>query len=290
MRSAHCRQSPLRAAGLGLLIALLAPLVLSAQRIRWEPAAGSLALRQTSQLSLIFEDCEPTGTFTLPPIPNLTIGEASRGEQSSFNIVNGEATRSKTVYFTYPVRPDSRTTIQIPAFTVATDRGPIEVPAAQFTVGEATVGNSSVPLDAAAGSRVAIGQGQLWAGEVVPVTYVLSVANRFPASYAGGPEWNPAPLVVEEWSKPEPGTALINGENRNTVTYQSRGYLRAPGTHTLEPLAQRVNLRVPSSNFSIFQAFQAEQYTITSNTPSWSSAPCRRPPPRGSMVRSGSFN
>lgn len=271
------------------LLLLLVPLGARAQQVRWEPPGGSLALRQTSQLSLIFENCEPTDAFTLPSVPHLTIGQPSRGEQSSFSVVNRQATRTKTVYFTYPVRPDSRTPIHIPSFTVQTDKGAVQVPAADFTVGDATVGNSSVPLDSAANSRVTVGGGQLWAGEVVPVTYVLSVANRYPASYASGPEWDPTPLVIEEWSKPEPGTALVNGETRNTVTYRTRGYVRTPGTYTLEPMAQLVNLRVPGSGFSIFQAFQAEQYTITSNAPQLVVRPLPSPAARGFNGAVGDF-
>ena len=70
-------------ARLAFAVLLLLPLCATAQRVRWEPPGGSLALRQTSQLSLIFEDCEPTDNFTLPAIPNLTIGQASRGERRS---------------------------------------------------------------------------------------------------------------------------------------------------------------------------------------------------------------
>ena len=261
-----------------LLLAVLASQA-AAQRVRWEPAGGSLALRQTSQLSLIFEDCEPTGEFTLPAIPNLTIGQPSRGEQSSFNIINGQATRTKTVYYSYPVRPGDRQPVRIPSFTVQTDKGPIQVPAITFEVGEATVGNSSIPLDSAASSRVTVGSGQLWAGEVVPIEYVLSVANRFPASIASAPEWESQPIVMDEWSKPEPGSTLVNGESRNTMTYRSRGYIPQAGTYPLEPINQLVNLRVPSSGFSIFQAFQAEQYTITSNAPQLVIRPLPSPAP-----------
>jgi tetratricopeptide (TPR) repeat protein len=281
-KTAAFRTRPGSSAGcacFSLLLGLLFATPLHAQRVRWEPPGGSLAVRQTSQLSLIFEDCEPTGEFTLPQIPNLSIGQASRGEQTSFNIVNGQAARSKTVYFSYPVRPSDRQTITIPSFTVQTDRGALQVPAATFQVGDATVGNSSIPLDTAANSRISVGSGQLWAGEVVPIEYVLSVANRFPANLASAPEWNPAPLVVEEWSKPEPGSAVISGENRTTVAYRSRGYIRQPGSYTLGSVNQLVNIRVPSSNFSIFQAFQAEQYTITSNSPQLVVRPLPAPSP-----------
>jgi tetratricopeptide (TPR) repeat protein len=282
------RPSPLSVlAWLSTLIALALPL--HAQRVRWEPPGGTLALRQTSQLSLIFEDCEPNSDVTLPAIPNVTLGEAARGEQSSFNIVNGQASRTKTVYYTYPIRPAERRPIQIPGFTVQTDKGPMTVAPVTFEVGEATVGNSSIPLEAAASSRLSVGAGQLWAGEVVPIDYVLSVANRFPANIASAPEWSPTPLVVEEWSKPEPGSTVVNGETRNTMAYRTRGYVRQPGTYSLSAINQLVNLRVPSSGFSIFQAFQAEQYTITSNAPQLVVRPLPSPTSAGFNGAVGAF-
>ena len=35
--------------------------LLRAQTVRWQPATGTLALGQTTELSLIFDECEPTG-------------------------------------------------------------------------------------------------------------------------------------------------------------------------------------------------------------------------------------
>lgn len=255
-----------------LLVALLflaASVSALAQRVRWEPAGGSLALRQTSDLSLIFEDCEPAGGYTLPAVPDLVFGPPNRGEQSSFQIINGQASKRKTVYFTYSVRPTEKTRIVIPAFDVETDSGTMRVESVSFEVGEATVGGSAVPLENAANSEITVGSGgQLWAGEVVPVTYSLSVDSRFPAQIASAPSWEPAPLVHEEWSQPEPFNSVVNGNARSSVLYRTRGYIRAPGTHTIDSIEQLVNLRVPSAGFSVFQQFQAEQYTITSNAPS----------------------
>ena len=249
-----------------VFVAVAAATLASAQKVRWEPAGGSLALRQTSDLSLIFEDCEPDGAFDLPNVPALNFGSPNRGEQSSFQIINGEASRRKTVYYTYPVRPSERARIVIPAFTVKTDKGPARVESVSFEVGDATVGGSAVPLENAANSEVHVGSGgQMWAGEVVPLTYTLSVASRFPAQIAGPPTWDPSPLAHEEWAQPEPLNAVVNGESRSSVLYRTRGYIHQPGTYTLKSIEQLINLRVPSAGFSVFQQFQAEQYTITSN-------------------------
>lgn len=263
--------------------------LLRAQTIRWQPASGTLALGQTTELSLIFDECEPSGEITLPALGGVTIGRPSRGEQSSFNVVNGKAARTRTIYFTYPVRPALKATVNIPEFEIATDRGPIKVAAATFQVVDATVGGGTVPLDSAANSTLSVGSGTAWAGEVLPVSYALSISNRFPAQLASNPDWSASPLVIEEWAKPEPFTAMVAGESRNNIVYQTRGYIKAPGTYTLNAVNQLVNLRVPSANFSVFQAFQAEQFSITSNRPALTVRPLPQPAPGGFEGAVGEF-
>ena len=261
-----------------------------AQRVRWEPAGGSLALRQTSELSLIFDDCEPAGAIALPPVPNLELGPPNRGEQNSFQIINGQSSRRKTVYFTYPARPTAQTRIVIPAFDIPTEKGVARVAEVAFEVGTATVGSSNVPLENAAGSEIAINDGEpLWASQVVPVTYTLSVSNRFPASIASAPTWDPLPLVHEEWSEPAPFNSVVNGEARANVRYTSRGYVRASGRHQLGDISQLINLRVPSAGFSVFQSVQAEQYTISSNRPVLEVRPLPTPAPAGFSGAVGDF-
>lgn len=260
-----------------------------AQSVRWEPSGGSLAVGQTTELSLIFVDCEPAAEVTLPALPGLTVGRPARGEQTSLNIVNGQTNRTRTVFLTYSVLPTIKAPLEIPAFTVQTDKGALRVPAVSFQVGDATVGGNAMPLDSAANSRLAVGEGTAWAGQVLPVDYTLSVTNRFPANIGSNPDWNAGPLVHEEWAQPEPFNSVVNGEQRNNVLYKTRGYIREPGTHALEPVNQLVNLRVPSSGFSIFQSFQAEQFNITSNRPTVVVRPLPQPAPAGFAGAVGDF-
>ncbi len=272
-----------------LVIALSGAPSAYAQSVRWEPSGGTLAVGQTTELSLIFVDCEPTGDVTLPALQGITVGRPNRGEQSSFNIVNGQASRTRTVYLTYSILPTAKAPLQVPTFTVQTDKGALAVPAVSFQVGDATVGGTSMPLESAANSRLTVGEGTAWAGQVLPVTYTLSVTNRFPANIGSNPDWNATPLVLEEWSQPEPFNSVVNGETRNNVLYKSRGYIREPGTYTLGALNQLVNLRVPASGFSIFQSFQAEQFNITSNRPSVVVRPLPQPAPASFAGAVGDF-
>ena len=79
-----------------VLIALGALASARAQTVRWEPLQGALALGQTSELLLIFEDCSPKETPRLPKIDGLSLDFA--GQSTSTSIIN--FTRSDSVTFT----------------------------------------------------------------------------------------------------------------------------------------------------------------------------------------------
>ena len=113
---------------------------------------------------------------SLPTVANLQFGSGSRGQQSSTNIVNNRVQSSRFVYFSYPSRPLNDDPVVIPAFDVATDQCPSTVASVRFDVREATVGNTSIPISSVAQSELTIGSGQLWAGQVAPVNYTLSIS------------------------------------------------------------------------------------------------------------------
>ena len=62
------------------LSALVGAHTASAQTVRWDPIQGTLAVGQTSELQLIFEDCSPTGQPRLPNIDGLTL-------EFAFNVI-----------------------------------------------------------------------------------------------------------------------------------------------------------------------------------------------------------
>ena len=260
----------------------------SAQTVRWQPAGGTLSRGQVTDLVLIFENCEPTGEVSLPTVANLQFGSGSRGQQSSTNIVNNRVQSSRFVYFSYPSRPLNDDPVGIPAFDVATDQGPATVASVRFDVREATVGNTSIPISSVAQSELTIGSGQLWAGQVAPVNYTLSISGRFRANIAGEPIWEPAPLVVEEWAQPTGSSQGTGQDLRNLVSYSSRGYISRPGTYALPSIQQLVNIGVPTAG--IFQSIRAEQYAITSESPQVVVSPLPAPAPADFNGAVGTFS
>jgi tetratricopeptide (TPR) repeat protein len=242
-----------------LLLALGAMTSAFAQTARWQPDRGSLGLGQASEIQLVFENCSPNGTPTVPRVNGVSLELA--GQSQSTEIVNFNVTRR--VLLTYVARPTQRGTVDIPPFDIPTDKGNVRVPAASFTVGDATLGNSGATLDSVIQARLNPPAEPVWAGEVFPLTYTLSIVRRFSAQLASNVEWSSAPLSVEDWSKPEMGELNSGGEVRNVATYRTRALARTPGPLALSPAQQLVNVQTGTSAFGLFSRPTMEQFAIT---------------------------
>jgi len=232
-----------------------------AQAVRWEPPGGQLGFNQVSDLALVFTDCEPDGDPALPKVEGLQFGRPS--QSSEMNMVNFSVTRRFSL--TFPVRPAKRSTITIPAFEVKTDKGSIAVKAATFTVGDATVGSSGLAVNDVASARLTTPRASFWTGEVFPVSYNLNIVRRYYHSIATNVEWPAAPLVTEDWSKPELNETLIRGERFVALQQATRAYVKSPGNYTVKPATQMVNLMVGTSGFGLFSQPTVEQRAIESS-------------------------
>lgn len=232
-----------------------------AQSVRWDPASGQLGFNQVSELSLVFENCEPDGAVSLPPVDGLVFNRPSQNSQTS--IVNFSMTRTFSLVF--PVRPTKRNNLTLPAFTVKTDKGSLRVAAASFTVGDATVGSSGVSVDDIASARLSVAKESFWAGEVFPVTYHLDVVRRYFHSLATNVDWPATPLVNEDWTKPDPSETLIRGERRVVSIQSTRASAKLSGNYTIKPANQMVNLMVGTTGFGLFSQPTVEQRQLESS-------------------------
>ena len=237
----------------------------AAQRVYWEPNAGSLAYNQASPLQLVFENCEPDGDPKLPSVEGLELQFTGSG--STFAMENMSVTRKHV--FNFDARPTKRPEVRIPAFDVETDKGAQHVAAATFAIGNATVGQTSIPLETAAKASLTPADGAFWAGEVFPVTYTLDVAQRFNPRGQGSVIWKPAPLTVEDWAQPERFSKTTGTEPRVGLRYKSRGYIATPGTYRIPAATQEIVLVVNSNTAMLFpfSAPDLVKHTVTSNEP-----------------------
>jgi len=222
-----------------------------AQTVHWEGADDS------SELQLIFEDCAPEGDPRLPAIEDSVL--TLTGKSSQTTITNGSFSRATVLTYNSRARR-AGVTLQIPAFTTETNKGPIKVPA--FTGGA-----PRVISDSTVNSRLIPGSATVWAGEVFPLTYTVNAARRNFSQLGSNAEWNASPLIVEDWSKPDPTELALNGEPRINITYKARAYAKTPGTLTLNPVTQIVRIVTGNTGFGLFQQQRVEELTLTTRRP-----------------------
>jgi hypothetical protein len=249
------RNHPL--AGL-LAAALTAAASVSAQSIHWEPPGGSLAVGEVSSLQLVFDDCAPEDTPAIPKVDGLRLD--FQGQSSSFSLVNG--TFSRNVSMTYAVLLTKQQEADIPEFTVKTNKGPIRVPAAHFNASGATVGSTGIALGDAVSATLTPSSDSVWAGEVFDLKYSIDVAAGYYPSWGRGTfEWDPSPLVTEDWSQPEP-FEKHDGAARTGLAYHTRAIAPSSGRVRLNPTSQLINLNVGVTGFGFFQQRQYQQFAV----------------------------
>ncbi len=234
---------------------------LCAQSVRWDPPSGQFSFNKVSHLSLVFTNCQPDGNVDLPKVDGLEIGRnPSRSSQIQIDNFN----MGETYSLDFPVRPTMRNSITIPGFDIKTDKGKLHVAPASYTVGNATIDNTDLMTDNIATAQVFLPKNTIWSGEVIPITYTLSLARPYFHSPATLVQWDAAPMVTEEWTSPESSETLVCGKRGIAITQTTHGFAKKPGKFTLNPTSQVANLIVGQAGFGFFSAPAIEQKTITS--------------------------
>jgi len=235
---------------LAFLFAVVA-LTLEAQTVRWDPPSGTLAFNRTSQISLVFENCEPDlQGLKLPDVDGLSFGRPDVSTSSSTQIViggGGSSSITRTYQMNYPVRAARRGTIEIPAFSVPTDKGAITVRAASYSVTDAPASRGGIAMEDIMSTSLDSPRNTYWEGEPFPVNFSFSVVRRYFNSPASKVNWDPAPLIAEEWGQPQPSESLVKGERRMVVTFATRAYGKKAGTFELKPATMYVNMIVATA-------------------------------------------
>ncbi len=238
--------------------ALAAAPVLRPQSAHWEPPGGTLPVGEVSALQLVFDDCAPDDKPAPPKVDGLTL--EFQGQSTNVSLING--TFSRNVTMSYGVLLTKAEDVRIPEFTVKTNKGPIKVPQARFNAAGATVGSSGVSLGDAAQARLAAQPDSVWAGEVFELKYSIDVAEGYYPSWGRGTfEWDPSPLVAEDWSQPEP-FATHGSAGRTGLSYHTRAIAPSPGHVRLNPTSQLINLSVGVTGFGFFQQRQYQQFAV----------------------------
>ena len=101
-----------------LLLLVLATIV-RGQSVRWEAADGGMP----NTVVLVYENCEPDGQPELPALPGVTFTFQGRSESSQSTFGPGGFNTTRSIALSYTVRGRQGTAVQIPTFTVKTNKG-----------------------------------------------------------------------------------------------------------------------------------------------------------------------
>ena len=108
-----------------IFLAVLSLATARAQSAHWENSDSG----DPSDVQLVFQDCAPDGDPQIPRIEGTTLTLTGTSSQTTIN--NFNFSRSTTL--SYRARTQRSGALQIPAFTVQTNKGAIKIPA--FTGG-----------------------------------------------------------------------------------------------------------------------------------------------------------
>ncbi len=251
-----------------LIFPLLTVVVIQAQTVRWEASDGSMP----NAVQLVFDDCAPDGQPALPAIPGVTFTFLGQSENTQMSFGNGGLTRLRTVTLGYIVRARQNTPVQIPPFTVRTDKGPIRVAAFNAAA-------PAAPLDTVASAKLIPEKTKVWAGEVFGLVYELSASRRTNPQITPTFDWNAAPLVAEDWSKPEVTESFNNGDRRLNVVFRTRGVAKNANTLKLEAASHLLSIQTGTIGFGIISQPRMETVSVTSDQPVIEVRPLPTPPP-----------
>ena len=209
-----------------------------------------------SSVQLVFENCMPDGQPDLPAVAGASFTFV--GQSQNVNIVNFQMQRSVTL--SYLVRARQNGPLQIPAFTVPTDKGTLRVPAYSAAA-------SAINAAAVATARLIPERNSVWVGEVFKLDYELSTLRRNNPQVNQTFDWNPAPLVAEDWTKYEVNESVRGGEPKIDVVYHTRAYAKAPNTIKLEAANHLLHIQTGAIGFGFLSQPRMEPVSVTSDQP-----------------------
>jgi hypothetical protein len=230
--------------------------LINAQSVYWKPDGGMLPLDQGSSIQLVFENCRPDGDLEIPQVDGLILTQ--RGTSQEVNIVNFDIQRS--MIYSFMARPTREGKIQIPSFTVSTDKGEKEIKAVDFetrkTSRSVTLGPNGSNQRVTTGDdqedlvllRFTIEDGELWEGEVAQAEYVIKGWSRVFSGVQSSPRWNPDHLLRDGWNEDiQEFNEQVNGRNYIGGRYRADVMAEAPGTYDIDPVEQVVAWRTRGS-------------------------------------------
>jgi len=251
-----------------------------AQSVAWNDP-GALGANEPAQLELVFTDCQPSGSVNLPTVRGLEV-LGQPGRATSFSMINFQTSTSTTL--SYAVRATGEGRIQIPAFTVATDKGRINVPPLAVNAGRSSSGQgrpqpnpgfpfssgTATPPPAAGGSLKGVAQAEAameprnpYVGEVFDVNYRVFITGNRSGRVKTTPLWDVQNFTAEAWDR---GQQIGPGGNKG-LQFHTRAMIPKAGTFEVPPIRQKLDIETGFGGASFFFTQPGSQEVEVSSEP-----------------------
>jgi len=251
-----------------------------AQSVTWNDP-GTLGANEPAQLELVFTDCQPSGSVNLPAVRGLDV-LGQPGRATSFSMINFQTSTSTTLSFT--VRATAEGRIQIPAFTVATDKGRMNVPALGLNAGRSSSGqgrpqpNSGFPFSpamptpspAVGGSPQGVAQAEAameprnpYLGEVFDVNYRVFITGNRNGRVKTTPLWDVQNFTAEAWDR---GQQIGPGGSKG-LQFHTRAMIPKAGAFEVPPIRQKLDIETGFGGASFFFTQPGSQEVEVSSEP-----------------------
>jgi tetratricopeptide (TPR) repeat protein len=251
-----------------------------AQSVAWNDP-GTLGANEPAQLELVFTDCQPSGSVNLPTVRGLDV-LGQPGRATSFSMINFQTSTSTTL--SYSVRATAEGRIQIPAFTVATDKGRMNVPALGLNAGRSSSGQgrpqpnpgfpfsagTSTPPPAAGNSIKGVAQAEAameprnpYVGEVFDVNYRVFITGNRSGRVKTTPLWDVQNFTAEAWDR---GQQIGPGGSKG-LQFHTRAMIPKAGTFEVPPIRQKLDIETGFGGASFFFTQPGSQEVEVSSDP-----------------------
>ncbi|MFH1497902.1 MAG: BatD family protein [Verrucomicrobiota bacterium] len=173
---------------------------------------------------------------------------------------------------------------------MGTDKGSVRAAPVTFTVAEATVGDNRARLADIATARFIPPPVSVWQGQVFALGYALEVDKNYFYGLGSHPDWQPAPLIIEDWPQPDSTEIVQGGVRKVRINYRTLALAPTAGELALQPAKQLVNLNTGTTSFGFFGRPNLEQYGVSSAPATINVKPLPAPAPAGFSGIVGDFN
>lgn len=239
------------------------------QSVAWTDP-GPIPPQAGIQLDLVFTDCQPKGGINLPSVAGLQFS-GSPGRATSFSMINFQTSSSTTL--SYVVQAGQVGRIQIPSFTVETDKGRATVSGLALEVAASSAnrarqqnpfspnfpfapsplqnqsnpGSQVVPPDAVQAATEAEPR-RPYVGEVFDVNYRVVMTGNRSGRVKTTPLWDVQNFTAEAWDR---GQQIGPGGSQG-LQFHTKAMVPKAGLFQLPSIRQKLDIDTAAGGRSFF--------------------------------------